>query len=57
MRWERNVAVMEEEVRNAYKLLIGKPELKRLFGRVRNRQEDESMVRHEGVDCICVLRK
>jgi hypothetical protein len=39
MRWARHVARMEEE-RNVYKVLMGKPEGKRPFGRPRPRCED-----------------
>jgi hypothetical protein len=39
MRWARNVACMGE-MRNVYKILDGKPEGKRPFGRPRCRGED-----------------
>jgi hypothetical protein len=39
MRWVGHVAYMEK-MRNAYKILVGKPEQKRTFGRPRHRWED-----------------
>jgi hypothetical protein len=39
MRWAEHVARMGEE-RNMYKVLMGKPEGKRLLGRLRRRWED-----------------
>jgi hypothetical protein len=39
MRWEGNVACMEEE-RKLYKVLVGKPVGKRPLGRPRHRWED-----------------
>ena len=39
MRWERNVARMEEG-RGVHKVLVGKPEGKRPLGRPRRRWED-----------------
>jgi len=39
MRWPGNVARIDE-VRNAYKTLVGKPERKRPFQRLRHRSED-----------------
>jgi hypothetical protein len=39
MRWEGHVALMGEN-RNAYRLLVGKPEGKRLLGRPRCRWVD-----------------
>jgi hypothetical protein len=39
MRWEGHVAHMGEE-RKVYKVLVGKPEGKRLLGRPRRRWED-----------------
>jgi hypothetical protein len=56
MRRERNVTLTEEDVRNSYKLLTGKPEWKGPFGIISNKQEKDSMVKHEGMDCICMLR-
>jgi len=38
MRWAGHVARMGE-IRNAYKMLVGKPEGKRPFGRARHRWE------------------
>jgi hypothetical protein len=48
MSWERNVALTEQEATN--KLLIGKLEWKGPFGRVRNIQEEDNMVKHECMD-------
>jgi hypothetical protein len=39
MRWARHVAFMEE-MRNAYKFFVGRPEGKRPLGRPRQRWED-----------------
>jgi hypothetical protein len=39
MRWVRQIACMGE-MRNAYKILVGKPEGKRPLGRPRQRWED-----------------
>jgi hypothetical protein len=39
MRWTGNVARIRAK-RNAYKILVGKPEGKRLLGRPRRRWED-----------------
>jgi hypothetical protein len=39
MRWEGHVALMGEE-RNVYRVLVGKPEGKRLLERPRRRWED-----------------
>jgi hypothetical protein len=39
MRWAAHVARMEE-MRNAYKILVGKPEGKRSVGRHRHRRRD-----------------
>jgi hypothetical protein len=39
MRWEGNVARMGEK-RNAYRILVGKPEGKRPLGRPRRRWDD-----------------
>jgi hypothetical protein len=54
MRWERYVALMRE-MRNAYKVLVGKPEGKRQLGRPRRRWENQirmdlKEVGLEGVD-------
>jgi len=38
VRWERHIARMEE-MRNAYIVLIGKPERKKILGRLRRRWE------------------
>jgi hypothetical protein len=42
MRWEGHVAQMKE-IADAYKILVGKPEGKRLLGRPRRRWEDIRM--------------
>jgi hypothetical protein len=39
MRWVGHVALMGQ-VRNAYKILVGNPEVKRLLGRLGHRWED-----------------
>jgi len=39
MRWAGHVACMEE-MRNAYNILVGKPEVKRPLGRSKRRRED-----------------
>jgi len=48
MRWVRSVARMEER-RGAFRVLVGKPERKRPFGRPRNRWEDNSKMDHQEV--------
>jgi hypothetical protein len=42
MRWAEHV-ICVGQVRNAYKILVGKPEGKRLFGRSRHTWEDIKM--------------
>jgi hypothetical protein len=49
------------EMRNAYKILVGKPEGKRPLGRLRRRWEDNigidlREVGWEGVDWICLAQ-
>jgi hypothetical protein len=39
MRWAEHIASMQEK-RNAYRILVGKPEGKRPIGRPRHRWED-----------------
>jgi hypothetical protein len=55
MRWVRHVACMEE-MRNAYKILVGKSKGVRPLGRPRCRLEDIKMdfreMGLEGVNCI-----
>jgi hypothetical protein len=56
MRWVGHVATMGE-MRNAYKILVGKPEGKRPCGRTRRRWEDNIRmdrreIRWSGVDWI-----
>jgi hypothetical protein len=56
MRWARYVAGMGE-LRNVYKILVGKSEWKRLLGRPTRRWEDNIKVDlkkiwWEGVDCM-----
>jgi len=56
MRWGRHVACMGE-MRNAYNILVGKPEGKRPFGKLRHKWEDNIKMdiwemRWEGVDGI-----
>jgi hypothetical protein len=56
MRWAGHVAYMGEK-KNAYKILIGKPERKRPLGRSRSRWQDSirmdlSEKLWEGLDCI-----
>jgi hypothetical protein len=43
MRWAGHVACIGE-MRNAYKILVGRPEGKRLLGRLRSRWEDNITV-------------
>jgi len=45
MRWTGHVACMGK-IRNAYKILVGKPEGKRLHGRPRHRWEDNIRMDH-----------
>jgi hypothetical protein len=47
MRWAGHVAHMEEE-RRVYKVLVGKPEGKRPFGRPTRRWEDGLRMNQEG---------
>jgi hypothetical protein len=56
VRWAKRVAHMEE-MRNAYKILVGKPERKRILGRPKHRWEDNirmdlKKTGREGVDWI-----
>jgi hypothetical protein len=56
MRWAGHVARMEEK-RNAYRMLMGKPEGERLLGRPRRRWVDNirmdlGEIGGDGVDCI-----
>jgi hypothetical protein len=44
MRWERHVARMGEK-RNAYRILVGKPEGKRSLGRPRRRLVDNIKIK------------
>jgi hypothetical protein len=60
MRWAGNVARMGEK-RNAYRLLVGKPERKRLLGRPRRRWVDNikidlGEVGWGDVDCISLAK-
>jgi len=57
MRWVGHVACTGE-MRNVYKILVGKSEGKRPLGRPRHRWEDNIRmdlreIRWEGVDWIC----
>jgi hypothetical protein len=40
MRWAEHVIICMGEMRNVCKILVGKPERKRLFGRPRHRCDD-----------------
>jgi hypothetical protein len=53
MRWARHVVRMGEE-RNAYRVLIGKPEGKRPLGRPRRRWEDEIRMNLREIGWGCV---
>jgi hypothetical protein len=55
MRWAGHVARLEER-RNAYRLLVGKPEGKRPLGRPRRRWVDLLEIGWGGVDWICQPR-
>jgi hypothetical protein len=51
MRWTGHVARMREK-RNAYRILVGKPEGKRPLGRPRRRWEDNIRTDRIGMDWI-----
>jgi hypothetical protein len=51
MRWIGNVARMGEK-KNAYRILVGKPEGKRPLGRPRRRWEDLTEIGWGGMDWI-----
>jgi hypothetical protein len=57
MRWAGHVARMGEE-RKVYKILVGKPEGKRPFGRPRHRWEDgiRMDLREIGLGCVDWIR-
>ena len=50
MRWAGHVACMEQ-FRNAYRVLVGKPESKRTLGRPRRRWEDNIKMDLREVGC------
>ena len=50
LRWARHVACMKQ-FRNAYRVLVGKPESKRPFGRPRRRWEDNIKMDWREVGC------
>jgi hypothetical protein len=50
MRWEGHVAQMLEK-RNAYRILVGKPEGKRPLGRPRRRLVDNNKMDLGGIGC------
>ena len=50
LRWAEHVACMEQ-FRNAYRVLVGKPESKRPFGMPRRRWEDNIKMDLREVDC------
>ena len=50
LRWAGHVARIEQS-RNAYRVLVGKPEVKRPLGRVRRRWEDSIKMDLREVDC------
>ena len=59
MRWAGNLARMGE-VRDVYRVLVGRPERKRPFGRPRRRWEDNIKIDLEGVkwemNCIALAQ-
>jgi hypothetical protein len=60
MRWVEHVALMGE-TRNAYNILVAKPERKRPDGRTRQRWEENirmilAEIGWEGVNCIYLAR-
>ena len=50
LRWEGHVAGIEQS-RNAYRVLVGKPEGKRPLGRPRRRREDDIKMDLREVGC------
>ena len=50
LRWALHVACMEQ-LRNAYRVLVGKPESNRPLGRPRRRWEDNIKMDFREVDC------
>jgi hypothetical protein len=50
MRWAGHVARVGEE-RNAYRILVGKPEGKRSLGRLRRRWEDNIKIELREIKC------
>ena len=50
LRWAGHVAHMEQS-RNAYRVLVGKPEGKRPLGRPRHRREDNIKINLREVGC------
>ena len=50
LRWAGHIARMEQS-RNAYRVLVGKPEGKRLLGRPRRRWEDNIKIYLREVGC------
>jgi len=53
MRWAGHVARMGEG-RGVYRVLVGKPEERRLLGRPRRRWEENTRMDLRGVGCECV---
>ena len=51
--WAGNVAHMGER-RGIYRVLVGKPEVKRPFGKPRHRREDNIKMDLQEVGCVCV---
>jgi hypothetical protein len=51
MRWEGHIALMGE-MRCVYRVLVGKPEGKRLFGRRRRRWEYNIKMDLQEVGCV-----
>jgi hypothetical protein len=49
MRWARHVAGLEEK-RNAYRILVGKPEVRRSLGRPRRRWMDNIKIDLTGIE-------
>jgi hypothetical protein len=52
MRWADHVACMGE-MRNAYRVLVGKPEGRRQLGRPRHRWEDNIKICHREIGRGC----
>ena len=53
MRWVGYIVCMGER-RGIYRVLVGKPEVKRPFGKPRHRREDNIKMDLQEVGCVCV---